>query len=77
MRTRNKIKSLSAIAKAILGEAPEPAARECHRSSGLLMLCCALVCVSVGQSVILCVRLWVLVLRYVQTSSMESSILSW
>ena len=24
-------------------------ARECHRSSGLLMLCCALMCVSAGQ----------------------------
>ena len=31
-------------------------AGECHRSSGLLMLCCALMCASVGQWVIMCVR---------------------
>ena len=50
-------------------------AGECHRSSGLLMLCCALMCVSAGQFVIVCVRLWVLVLQCVQTSSTEPSIL--
>ena len=30
-------------------------AGECHRCSGLLMLCCALMCVSAGQWVIICV----------------------
>ena len=38
-------------------------AGEFHRSSGLLMLCCALMCMSAGQRVIMCVRLWVLVLH--------------
>ena len=37
---------------------------ECHRSSGLLMLWCALMRVSAEQWVIMCVRLWVLVLQY-------------
>ena len=46
-------------------------AGECHRSSGLLMLCCALMCVSAGHWVIMCVRLWVLVLQCVQTSSTD------
>ena len=32
-------------------------AGECHKSSGLLMLCCVLMCVSAGQWVIICVRL--------------------
>ena len=50
-------------------------ARECHRSCGLLMLCCVLMCVSAGQWVIICARLWVPVLQCVQTSSTESSIL--
>ena len=50
-------------------------AGECHRSRGLLMLCCALIFVSAGQWVIICVRLWVPVLQCVQTSSTESSIL--
>ena len=50
-------------------------AGECHRSSGLLMLCCVLMCVSAEQRVIMCVRLWVPVLHCVQTSSTESSIL--
>ena len=50
-------------------------AAECLRSSVLLTLCCALMCVSAGQWVIMCVRLWVLVLQCVQTSSTESSIL--
>ena len=36
-------------------------AGECHRSSGLLMLCCTLMSVITGQWVIMCVRLWVLV----------------
>ena len=49
-------------------------AEECHSSSGLLMSCCALMCLSVGQWVIMCVRLWVLVLQWVQTSLTESSI---
>ena len=48
---------------------------ECHRSSGLLMLCCVLKCVSAGQWVIMYVRPWVPVLQCVQTSSTESSIL--
>ena len=51
-------------------------ADECHRSSGLLMLCYVLMCVSAGQWVIICVRLWVPVLQCVQTSSTESSSLS-
>ena len=38
---------------------------ECHRSSGLLMSCCVLMCVSVGQWVMMCVRLWVFVLQLV------------
>ena len=42
-------------------------AGECYRSSGLLMLC-VLMCVSAGQWVIMCVRLWVPVLQCVQTS---------
>ena len=48
-------------------------AREWHRSSGLLMLCCAIMCVSEGQWVIMCVRLWVLVLQCVPTLSTEST----
>ena len=50
-------------------------ARECHRSSGLLMLCCVLMCVNAGQWVIMCIRLSVPVLQCVQTSSTESSVL--
>ena len=50
-------------------------AGECHRSSGLLVLCCVLMCVSAGQWVIMCVRPWVPVLQCVQTLSTESSIL--
>ena len=50
-------------------------AGECHRPSGLLMLCCVLMCASAGQWVIMCVRLWVPVLQCVQSSSTESSIL--
>ena len=50
-------------------------AGECHRSSGLLMLCCVLMCVSAGQWAIMCVRLWVPVLQCVHTSLTESSIL--
>ena len=38
-------------------------AGECHRSSGLLMLCCVLMCMSAGQWVIMCVRLLVPVLQ--------------
>ena len=38
-------------------------AGECHRYSGLLKLCCVLMCVSAGQWVIMCVRLWVPVLQ--------------
>ena len=41
----------------------KPLAGECHRSSGLLMLCSALMCMSAGQWVTICVRLWVLVLE--------------
>ena len=50
-------------------------AGECHRSSGLLLLCCALMCMSAGQWVIMCVKQCMLVLQCVQTLSMESSIL--
>ena len=49
-------------------------AGECHWSSGLLMLCCVLMCVNAGQWGIMCVRQWVPVLQYVQTSSTESPI---
>ena len=50
-------------------------AGECHRSSGPLMLCCVLMCVSARQWVIICIRLWVPVVQCVQTWSTESSIL--
>ena len=43
-------------------------AGECHRSGRLLMLCCAIMCVSAGQWVIMFVRLWVPVLQCMQTS---------
>ena len=48
---------------------------ECHRSSVLLILCCAVMCFSAEQWVMMCVRLLVLVLQCVQTLSTESSIL--
>ena len=31
------------------------------------MLCCALMCVSAGQWLMMCVRLWVLVLQFIHT----------
>ena len=39
------------------------------------MLCCALMCMSEGQWVIMCVRLWVLMLQCVQTLSTVLSVL--
>ena len=39
----------------------EQLAGECHRSRRLLLLCCALMCASAGQWVIMCIRLWVIV----------------
>ena len=39
----------------------EQLAGERHWSSGLLMLCCVLMCVSVGQWIMMCMRLWMLV----------------
>ena len=54
-------------------------AGECHRSSGLLMLCCVLMCVSAGQWVIMCVTVcadFVDGIIYSLSVSCQSSVMS-